>query len=39
MPASERRAIHIEFKNNPRISSSSEGEGSRRRVILKYISE
>lgn len=36
MPASERRAIHIEFKENPRISSHSEGEGSRRHIVLEY---
>ena len=38
MPASERRAIHIEFKENPRISSHSEGEGSNRHRT-EYTSE
>ena len=38
MPASERRAIHIEFKENPRISSHSEGEGSNRHIVLEYTS-
>ena len=39
MPASERRAIHIEFKENKRISSHSEGEGSNRHIVLEYTSE
>jgi spoIIIJ-associated protein len=34
MPASERRIIHIELRNNPQVSTESVGEGSARKVTI-----
>ena len=34
MPASERRIIHIELRNNPQVSTESIGEEPRRKVTI-----
>ena len=37
MPAFERRIIHMFLENEKDIKTESEGEGSNRRVVVKYI--
>jgi spoIIIJ-associated protein len=37
MPAFERRIIHTFLENAPNIKTESEGFGSKRRVVVKYI--
>jgi len=37
MPASERKIIHMFLENDPNIKTESEGFGTKRRVIVKYI--
>ncbi len=34
MPANERRIIHLELKDNPRVTTLSVGEGARRKVTI-----
>lgn len=34
MPANERRIIHLELKDNPRVTTLSVGEGTRRKVTI-----
>jgi spoIIIJ-associated protein len=34
MPANERRIIHLELKDNPRVTTQSVGEGARRKVTI-----
>jgi spoIIIJ-associated protein len=37
MPAFERRIIHLFLEGDKEIKTESEGEGSKRRVVIKYI--
>ncbi|NVN96654.1 hypothetical protein HXX01_00130 [Candidatus Nomurabacteria bacterium] len=37
MPANERRIIHMFLENIPDIKTESEGYGSNRRVVIKYV--
>jgi spoIIIJ-associated protein len=39
MPANERRIIHIELKDNPKVETVSVGEGNRRKVTVIPIQE
>jgi spoIIIJ-associated protein len=34
MPANERRIIHVELKDNPKVETLSIGEGNRRKVTV-----
>jgi len=34
MPPNERRIIHIELRNNPKVYTESTGEGNRRKVVI-----
>lgn len=35
MPASERRIVHLEMRNNPNVYTESTGEGEKRKVVIK----
>jgi len=35
MPAFERRLVHLELENNPRVSTESIGEEPRRRIVIR----
>ncbi len=39
LSAFERRIVHLSLKDNPKVSTSSEGEGRQRRLIIKPKSE
>jgi spoIIIJ-associated protein len=39
MPAFERRIVHMFLEDAKDIKTESEGQGSNRRVVIKYINE
>ncbi len=39
MPAYERRIVHMFLEGHPDIKTESEGQGSNRRIVIKYIQD